>query len=294
MMLRPSQPSALVETMTFALCVGISLLMLVLPETMRFQITERLSTVLTEPYHAVVRYGQYVMDVQRQAETLQARQIELDLKAATLQRALRDQERQEIPGGLPAGFSGSLLPCQVVARKSGRRATMIMIRSTSAMNWQRFQPVMTEHGLLGRIHHFSGPRKAWVELLSAPDMTLGCEVERNGLVGVLRSYGDKFVLDLVSRDETDLLIGDRIITSGIAEVPEQSAREEGWALTPRGLPVGVVSRISRSATRLFLDIEVKPLATFHTNATVFLVTDASGPGKVAGGRDRGAGAGGGS
>ena len=68
---------------------------------------------------------------------------------------------------------------------------------------------------------------------------------------------------------------DRIITSGIAEIRPGDNFETGWALMPRGLPVGLVSRVDQSAAQLFLDIQVKPLASFRYNTTVFVVLDAA-------------------
>jgi cell shape-determining protein MreC len=292
MMTHASRPSPLIETLTLVLCLGLAVTMLLLPEWVRLDLAEDLASVVTEPYDWVVRNARFIQDMQRRAAETRALQSELELKSATLERALRDYERLTTPLTLPPGFEGTLIPCQVITRQSGRQATMIMIRSEEPVAWRNYQSVVTSTGLLGRVEHFKlGSRRAWVALLTAPDMALGCEVERSGIIGVLRSYGNKFVLDLVSRDETDIAVGDRVITSGIAEVPQDSAQEEGWCLSPRGLPVGTVSRITRSTAHPFLDIEVKPLASLRANTTVFLVlpaglaagTGGAGSGPIKGG-----------
>jgi rod shape-determining protein MreC len=126
--------------------------------------------------------------------------------------------------------------------------------------------------LIGRVREVVSPREVWVELLTAPDLALGCELERNGLLGILRPRGGDFILDMVGRDE-DVRVGDRVLTSGIAELAEAGGGEQTQALFPRGLPVGVVQRVESPADQLFLDISVAALASLRRSDVVFVVTE---------------------
>ena len=103
----------------------------------------------------------------------------------------------------------------------------------------------------------------------SPDMALGVELERTGLLGVLRPRAGDFVLEMVGRDE-DVQPGDRVITSGIAEVRDiaQGAARDP---VPRGLPVGEVDKVTVPSDDIFKRIEVHPLADFRRNAIVFVV-----------------------
>jgi cell shape-determining protein MreC len=137
--------------------------------------------------------------------------------------------------------------------------------------WRTFQPVITPAGLLGRVQQSAGSYEAWVELLTSPDLALGCEIERNGVLGILRPRDGDFVLDMVGRDE-DVVPGDRILTSGIAELHETGAGTRPEASFPRGLPVGLVREVLAPADQLFKTIHVSPLASLRRNDVVFVVT----------------------
>ncbi len=274
--MRVSQLSPRMELLALLICLGTSLLMLTLPDDLQIVVADRLSVVLTRPYWRLRNFGEDILAVRRENGWLQARIKELELQAANLGRSARDAERQSVTDGLPAGVAERLIPCEVVARELPRSATMVKIRSAAPLRWRLYEPVLSSRGLLGRVRRIDDQREAWVELLTAPDMALGCEIERTGLLGVLRSRGGDFLLDMVGRDEDDVQEGDVVVTSGIAEVRSE-AEGEGWAPVPRGLPVGVVRRVHKSAEQLFLDISVTPATSFTRNATVFLLRE---PGTV--------------
>jgi rod shape-determining protein MreC len=268
-MRRISQPSRRKETLSFVLCVAASLLLLVLPDEAQLLLAEQMGKVLIEPYWRVRGFAEDILRVREENAQLAARVAQLELAAAAGERARRDLDRLHASGGLTAGFEGDLLPCEVVARRRGRFATMIKIRSQGMTAWSRYQPVITPAGLLGRIRMISGANTAWVELLTSPDLALGCEIERTGLLGILRARAGRFHLEMVGRDE-DVLPGDSIITSGIAEIRDESGELDATRM-PRGLPVGTVSTVSSPPDQLFKEIQVQPRASFQYNQTVFVV-----------------------
>ncbi|MFH1842857.1 MAG: rod shape-determining protein MreC [bacterium] len=255
--------------MTLAICIVLSLLMLVLPDEVQIDVANNLSVILTEPYWRVRNFGEDVVRVRRENAAMQAQLTQLELQMASEARGVRDAARLLGDGGLTAGYAGRLLPCQVVAREMGHSATMVKIRSLQAVDWQLYQPILAPEGLLGRVRRICSPTEAWVELLTAPGMALGCEIERTSLPGVLQTRGEDLFFDLISRDERDVQVDDLIITSGIDAVVD--AETEGWAVMPRGLPVGVVSKVKPSVTNHSLEIQVEPKASFSHNTTVFVV-----------------------
>lgn len=268
-MTRYSQPSRFVEVLTFVLCLVLSLLMLLLPVEVRINVADRLSSVVTDPYYRVRNFVEDVFRVRRENAELQSRLLGIELRLAERDRRVRDQAR-EIVNDFESDPSGALWPCEVVARKRGRYAQMIKIRSESPLPWLPYQPVITPRGLLGRIRLITSPQTAWVELLAAPEVAIGCELERNGLLGILRSSGGKYILDMVGRDE-DVQLGDHIITSGLAEVVAIGEGERDLAMMPRGLPVGRVVEVSSPLDELFKRITVEPYAEFDVNERVFVV-----------------------
>ena len=220
------------ELLTFVVCVALSVTLLVLPSGTRILVADRLGLVLTSPYWKARDFGQDILRTRDDNAWLKKRVAEMELLAATGERMQRDAGRLAGPA-LDPGYDGDLVPCRVVMRQRARFATMIKVHSLLPVAWRPWQPVISSAGYLGRLRSVINDREAWVELITAPDFALGVEIERTGLLGVLRPRGDRFVVDMVGRDE-DVQVGDTVITSGIAEIREGDADPGGAALTPRG------------------------------------------------------------
>ncbi|HOX26757.1 MAG TPA: rod shape-determining protein MreC [Candidatus Krumholzibacteria bacterium] len=267
-MLRSSHPGVRADEFVAGFCALLSVLLLLLPDGAQVQVAHALSVVLVNPWLEVRNFGEDVLRLRAENARLSAQVKTLELRLEAGKRAVADLERGAGPA-LPPGCDEPLAPCQVIARKRSRLATMIQIRSLEPLVWHPDLAVVTPLGFLGRLHTVIDDHGAWVELLSAPDMALGVEFERTGLAGVLRPRAGRFVVELVGRDE-DVMPGDVIITSGIAEIRDAP----GGAVTdpvPRGLQVAVVSQVSAPSDRIFKEIAVEPLADFQRNETVYVV-----------------------
>ncbi len=258
------------EYLTLLVCVALSVTLLVLPSKRQIMVADRLGVVLTSPYLRVRDFGQDVSTVRKDNAWLKKRVAELELLAASGERMQRDAGRMAGPA-LDPGYDGDLVPCRVVMRQRARFATMVKIRSLIPVNWQPWQPVISSGGYLGRLRSVINDHEAWVELLTAPDFALGVEIERTGLLGVLRPRGDRFIVEMIGRDD-DVQPGDTLITSGIAEIREGSTDQNGSSLTQRGFPVGTIVEISSPFDQIFKRIVVDPSASFDFNETVFVVT----------------------
>lgn len=256
------------DGVVFAFCLLLSLTLLLMPDRAQVQVAHALSNVLIKPWLEVRNFADDVLRVRADNARLGAEVQTLQLRLGAMQRAVTDQERGAGPA-LPPGVEVPLVPCQVTARKRARLATMIQVQSLDPVIWRPELPVITSEGFLGRVHTVIDERWAWVELLSAPDMALGVEFERTGLLGVLRPRAGRFVVELVGRDE-DVLPGDRIITAGIAEVRSEAGSELDDPV-PRGLLVGEVSQVSAPSDRIFKEITVQTYAEFRRNETVYVV-----------------------
>jgi hypothetical protein len=270
------------ETLILVVCVALSVTLIVLPSDTRIFVADRLGLVLTSPYLEIRDFGRDVFKIRIKNDRLEKRVVELELLAAAGDRMQRDADRMAGPA-LDPGYEGDLVPCRVVMRQRARFATMIKVQSLIPVAWRPWQPVISSAGYLGRLRSVINDREAWVELLAAPDFALGIEIERTGLLGVLRPRGDRFVVEMIGRDE-DVQPGDAVITSGIAEIREGAADPGGAALTPRGFPVGTIVEATSPSDQIFKLIVVDPSASFDFNETVFVVTPlAPAPGIKAGG-----------
>lgn len=258
------------ELLTLAGCVLASLLLLALPADPRTMVADRLGRVLTAPYWSVRNFAADVFVLRDQKTQLERRVVELELQAAAGERGQRDLDRLAGPA-LDAGYAGELVPCRVVMRQRSRFATMIKVHSEVPVAWRPWLPVITRTGYLGRLRTVISSTEAWVELMTSPDFALGVELERTGLLGILRPQADRFVVGMVGRDE-DVQVGDLVVTSGIAEIREGALDPAQMALIPRGFPVGAVSTVFSPNDEVFKDIELEPAAQFHHNETIFVIT----------------------
>jgi cell shape-determining protein MreC len=260
-----------VERLAFVGCLLFSILLLLLPDAAQVRVAEGLGSLLTRPFYRLQDWIEDVGRVRRQNAELRARIAALELERGEAARLRRDADRLRAALSLQQAAEGALTPCEVVARRSGRMPTRIRIHSETPVAWALYQPVVAPTGLLGRVWQFTGAHDAWVELLTSPDLAIGCEIERNGVLGILRSREGDFELAMVARDD-DVREGDRVLTSGIGEVRDAPAGDRAQAAFPRGLPVGVVSAVASPADQLFKTIAVRPLASFTHNDVVFVIT----------------------
>lgn len=271
MLVRPHHPTRLAERAAFLACLGLSLGLLLSPDSVKIRVANSLGVVVTGPFQRLRNFVADIGRVRQENAELQARVAALELERGGVYAYRRDADRLRAALGLLEAAPGSLLPCEAVARQSGRFPSLLKIRSARPAPWKRYLPVVSPTGLLGRVRDVTGPYEAWVELLTSPDLALGCEVERNGVLGILRSRGADFELEMVARD-AEVEVGDRIVTSGLAELRDVGPGGTGEPLFPRGLPVGLVSHVASPPEQIFKAIRVEPLASFTHNDVVFVVT----------------------
>lgn len=255
------------EWLALVICAATSLTLLALPSERRAVVADGLGRILTHPYY---RFTDFIADVGRVRllnDELQARVVALEMEVDSVRRLRRERDDLRRSLDLIEAAGGALVPCEVVGREASRYASLISVRAGRDVAWRKYQPVATADGLIGRVRYVLGPRRAWVELLTAPQTALGCELSRTGLQGVLRPRGGDFELAMIGRDE-DVRVGDRVITSGAAAI---GADPEAGVAMPRGLPVGVVTRVDSPPDQLFKLIRVAVQAPLQRQQTLFAV-----------------------
>ena len=118
-------------------------------------------------------------------------------------------------------------------------------------------PVITDHGLVGRVVGVSG-RYAKVQLIIDRAASVGVMIERTRRQGVARGRSDgSLALDFIPL-QADLVVGDHVVTAGIDGV------------YPRGIPVGTVTRAA-PGSELFYEVELEPAVDFATVDHVYIL-----------------------
>jgi rod shape-determining protein MreC len=221
-----------------ALTLVASIAMLSLDQGTSMDAARGLGATLYAPLQALTQGAAEMVVLRRENEQLRRVVATLNLERMRLLQ-LRD-ERQELRR--LAGFATErfpvLLPCEVVGRSTDPSQDMLQ---------------------LGRRVREATEKRALVETLSSPKLAVSCRDQRSGVIGILRWVrGSQFALDRVDAVE-DVLVGDPLVTSGMGGV------------YPRGIPVGVVTRVDNSMDGISKSIDVRLYVEMGGVQDVFVV-----------------------
>lgn len=139
---------------------------------------------------------------------------------------------------------------RVIGRDPSRWFSTLLVDRGAAEGVARNDPVVTSDGLVGHVIETAG---SWarVLLLLDPRSAVGVLVERSREAGVAEGQGQPALhLKYLSRD-ADIQPGDQVVTSGLGQI------------YPRGLPVGTVVGVGRTAGALFQDATLQPAADLN-------------------------------
>jgi rod shape-determining protein MreC len=126
-------------------------------------------------------------------------------------------------------------------------------------------PVVTGAGLVGSVREVSRD-EATVLLLEDPASGVGVKVEKSGTTGVVKGRGDGGAVRLDFVDPgVDITKGEVVYTSG-----QQDSR------FPGGIPVGTVSKVTKTRGDLQQDVLVEPLVDFSRLDYVKVLRPSSG------------------
>lgn len=157
-----------------------------------------------------------------------------------LQTLLEFKEKQEF----------RLLTARVVGKDPAYWFQTILIDRGKADDIADGMVVLTPEGVVGQVIHVS-EHYAKVLLANAPSSAIDAMVQKNRVRGILKGAGEKgFVLNYVLKN-TDVAVGDHIVTAGIGGV------------FASGIALGVVSAVREKERGMFQEIEVQPAVDFQ-------------------------------
>ena len=241
-----------------AVTVLVSVAMLALDDGTQDGVARALGATLYAPLQTVVQSGEEMLLLRRENRQLRRVVATLNLERMRLLQ-LRDENAQM---RRVAGFAHErfplLLPCEVVGRATDPKQDMLQLARGARDSVRADMAVTAYAGLVGRVRQVTENR-ALVETLASPGLAVSCRDQRSGVIGILRWLrGNTFGLDRVDAVE-DVMVGDPLVTSGMG------------GMYPRGVPVGVVTRVSNSLDGLFKTIEVRTYVELGGVQDVFVV-----------------------
>ncbi len=196
--------------------------------------------------------------VRVQAELSQLRDAEAD--NLRLRRAFKFQHQQ----------SRALIPCDVISRSISGWWNTVRIGKGSADGIRENHAVISPDGLVGKTIEVA-KRTSAVLLICDPACRVSAQIKDSDSYGLVRGGGVSLrghpivLMDFIDKD-TEILLGDEVVTSGLSGA---------GGLSPKGVHIGYVVKVHQDESGLFQSAEIAPSATVSLLDYLFVVSDAA-------------------
>jgi rod shape-determining protein MreC len=243
-----------------ALWVGLSLLLLIVGERVPQTALRGAGATVFAPLDRIVLLSDRLMAAWRENQQLHQRLTELELENARLRDAGRENARLRSELGLPGAPNLTLKPVELIAMSGEPIPGSATVSAGRDRGVKVGDVVVTHEGLVGRVSEvYAGTAR--VAMLTDPSVSVACEVESTGVLGIVRFVSSpRPQLLFTSVPFTDTVrVGERVLTSSLSR------------RYPRGIPVGRVTKLGRDPNGLMQQIEIEPAARLSRLRQVFVV-----------------------
>jgi rod shape-determining protein MreC len=220
------------DTALFAICLGLSIIMLLTPEPAGEAVATALRSTALRPLLWVQEWAEASRTSQARFEAVR---LERDsaAHAAQMVPALRDENaRLRSLLGLARRLPGSYVPADVLHQSSPTDGRTLLIAVGSREGVHRFDPVVGPEGLIGMVRSV-GREISLVITWAHPEFRASGYAEPGAVFGVVgpaaQSAGSSQLLQLAGVAVRDTVpAGTQVVTSGLGGV------------YPAGIPIGTV------------------------------------------------------
>jgi rod shape-determining protein MreC len=243
-----------------AMYVALSLLLMIVGERLPQTSLRGLGAFLFAPFDRVVMAMDRLGAAWVENQDLHERLTKLSLENAMLRRSGDENRELREQLGLPGYHQPSLKPVEILSMSGDPIPAAATLSAGTHAGIHVGDVVVTSEGLVGRIAEIY-PWQSRVALLSDPTVSVACEVESTGVLGVARftlSPRPSLTLTAVPYADT-VLVGQRVLTSGFS--PRY----------PRGIPVGRVVHVGQEPDGLTQAVVLEPAARLTRLRHVFVV-----------------------
>lgn len=259
----PTRKETLLNLSTFVI---LSLLLLVLPQTIKSDISAFVFRFTYGPFYALGSHVRELEGVRDENRRLHQRVMELSLENFWLNEERLENQRLRGLLDFRSELEYQVIPADLIAAEPNRRRFSVLINKGSSEGIRRNMPVVNMHGLAGKTVDVS-PHTSVVQLMTDPSFRVSALDQRSRVYGIIKpGSGFTLRLDNVPLAE-DVKVGDDIISSGLG------------GIFPPGIRIGVVSAIESQKTLsredfsfgIFKRIGVKPSVDLSSLEEVFVL-----------------------
>jgi rod shape-determining protein MreC len=248
------------EWTALAVCVAISLALLIFPQYIKVSFAQKTLNALFLPIEKFSHFVDDYREIRGENRRLKRMVASLMLERERLLQYRDERERLRKFAAFKEEQFFKLLPCEVIGTNFERFQTMLIIDKGERDSLRTGMPVLSYQGYVGKIIKVY-PTSAWVQLIRSRNFSVSCIDKRSRVVGILewkkRSF---FELKDVGIAE-DVRVGDTLITSGFGGV------------VPKGFKVAAVTKVGKAIDELTLRIDAASDIKFRSLEEVFVMLD---------------------
>lgn len=218
-----------------------------------------LGSVIAAPFGAI---GNAVGNLTASKETLSdltKKNRELTAKVAELTEAEATATRLEKILGLRSTYNLKSTAARIIGGSGDAWTKTVTLDKGTAEGFAVGMPVCNSGGVIGQIIEVSAATST-VRLISDDQSSVSAMIQASRAQGMLQGQADGTLRLAYVPADADVAAGDIVITSGIGGV------------FPKGLPLGTVSSIDKSANATYYTIVVRALSAAENNEEVLVVT----------------------
>ncbi len=218
-----------------------------------------LGSIAASPFNAL---GNAASNASASSETLEELREEnkrLTAQVAELTEAQHTAERLEELNNLQTEYKLVSTPARVIGSAGNAWSSSVIIDKGSKDGFEVGMPVCNSGGVIGQIVEVSATTST-VRLITDEQSSVSAMVQISRAQGMLAGQADGTLrLQYVVAD-SEVEVDDIIVTSGLGGV------------FPKGLPLGTVSSVDRSANDVYYTIVVRPFSLAENNEEVLVIT----------------------
>ena len=218
-----------------------------------------LGSIVDKPFNAAGNVMGNLTASQETLSELREQNAELTAQVAELSESKKTSERLESLLNLQSTYSLTSTAARIIGNSSDAWSRAVTIDKGTAAGFSCGMAVCNSGGVIGQIVEVSATTST-VQLITDEGSGVSAMIQSTRAQGMLQGQPDGSLRLSYVSTESDVKVGDIVITSGIGGV------------YPKGLPLGTVSSVEKSDNDVYYTIVVRAQSTAENNEEVLVIT----------------------
>ncbi len=227
------------------------------------QITMRpiqvIGNVVCSPFSGLGNVASNLTASQKTLSELEEENKLLIARNAELEEQLQANKRLQGLLQIRGTYDLKTLGAKIISAPQSSWSDVVTIDVGSEAGVSAGMPVMDSFGVIGQISSVS-PKSSQVRLMTDENSRISAMIQKNRVQGILKGSANGTVKMTLVPIDTDVAIGDLIVTSGLG------------GIYPKGMPLGKVSSVEKPEGALYCTIVVDPISNLHQAEEVLVIT----------------------